>query len=148
MPTPLILLLILLNLLSCVGCLFIGGLLILILRRYDLYHANFRLILSNIWLCLVANCLAQMLRPALLLFEAHRSFSFIVQASFKKKTNKHNSKKVQNLNLTKYPDNSHECMCFDPLPVVFCLLLAVFGLFLCIERLYASFNFCTAQLKL
>ncbi|KAI6206943.1 Serpentine receptor class alpha/beta-14 [Aphelenchoides besseyi] len=95
--------------------------LILLLRRYDVFHINFRTILWNMLACILVNNNVQVLRPLILLFQ-HIS-SLYGRRVFSEDG----------------PEPS--CLEMNALPVSFCAFLSFSGILLAVERLYATLNY-------
>ncbi|KAI6228888.1 Serpentine receptor class alpha/beta-14 [Aphelenchoides fujianensis] len=98
--------------------------LILLLRRFDVFHIHFRTILWNLLACILLNNQLQLLRP-LVLFVQHFSSASIDER--------------QLFNEADRPEAA--CLELNPLPVAFCGFLSISGIVLAIERLYATLNF-------
>ncbi|KAI1732749.1 serpentine type 7TM GPCR receptor class ab chemoreceptor domain-containing protein [Ditylenchus destructor] len=112
-------------LLSLTGTLLLA-VLIMLLRRYDLFHANFRLALWNVLLCILLNNFLQMGRSLLALFQ------MITQ-----------SYTWNSMPVTSQMGHFQEIYCYDlnVMPTAFCAFISVAGIVLCMERLYATFNY-------
>ncbi|KAI6222465.1 Serpentine receptor class alpha/beta-14 [Aphelenchoides fujianensis] len=98
--------------------------LILLLRRFDVFHIHFRTILWNLLACILLNNQLQLLRP-LVLFVQHFSAASIDER--------------QLFNEADRPEAA--CLELNPLPAAFCGFLSISGIVLAIERLYATLNF-------
>ncbi|CAD5227367.1 unnamed protein product [Bursaphelenchus xylophilus] len=105
-------LLILLSVIATLLC----ALLIHLLRKYDVFHINFRTILWNILFCVLVNNVIQCIRPFIAIYQG---LGQEIDDDVEYKT----------------------CSELNVLPVPFCVFITVSGVIMCVERLYATFNY-------
>ncbi|KAL7077144.1 hypothetical protein ACQ4LE_003625 [Meloidogyne hapla] len=86
-----------------------------LLQRFDVFHFNLRNLISNALICIFINNCLQALRIILPLSQA--------------------------LMITANDEMNIICPQFNALPANFCAFLCINGLLICMERLYATFNF-------
>uniref|UniRef100_A0A914DJ09 Uncharacterized protein n=1 Tax=Acrobeloides nanus TaxID=290746 RepID=A0A914DJ09_9BILA len=94
------------------------GLLTVLLKKYNVFHANFREILANVILALGINNVLQFGRVVLVLYEWYYEKPIIQIKNF-----------------------SNECLEFSIIPTFICAIITISGIILATERLYATLNF-------
>ncbi|CAD5221183.1 unnamed protein product [Bursaphelenchus okinawaensis] len=92
------------------------ALLVHLLRKYDVFHINFRTILWNILICVMCNNIIQCIRPFIAVYQTYDMDS-----------------------RSQYEDST--CSELNVLPVPFCVFITLSGIVMCVERLYATFAY-------